>query len=150
MSGIVLSKEYVYPVAAVLSSVYVLVWQTIKVGGARRRAKIEYPQVYAEKAEAAVNKDALVFNCTQRAHQNTLEVWPLITSTTLIAGLTQPVVAASLCGTWVFCRILYTIGYSTGEPKKRNLYGSAKISTLASLSLLGTATYSAITLIRSL
>lgn len=37
---------------------------------------------------------------------------------TLIAGLLYPVTAAALCGTWVFARILYTIGYSTGDPEK--------------------------------
>ena len=61
--------------------------------------------------------------------------------------------AASLCGTWVFCRILYTIGYASGDPKKvgvfvlsapfsytiltivdrqRNSFGAAGIGMLAS------------------
>ena len=52
------------------------------------------------------------------AHQNTLEDLPIIVANTLIGGVTHPVVAAALCGTWVFSRILYTIGYSTGDPAK--------------------------------
>jgi hypothetical protein len=38
---------------------------------AQRRA------VYAEKAVQDASKAALIFNCTQRAHQNTLENLPL-------------------------------------------------------------------------
>ena len=55
------------------------------------------------------------------AHQNTLEVAPIIIGSTLIAGLAHPVAAAALCGTWAVSRILYTIGYSTGDPKKVGL-----------------------------
>ncbi|KAI0756331.1 membrane-associated proteins in eicosanoid and glutathione metabolism [Daedaleopsis nitida] len=149
-SGIVLPQEYAYPVTAVVSTFYLLFWQTFKVGTARRKAKIEYPQVYAEKAEAAASQEAAIFNCTQRAHQNTLEVLPIIVGGTLIAGLTYPVAAASLCGAWVTARILYTIGYSTGNPKKRNLFGSAVIGTFSVAGLVGTATASAIALVRKL
>ena len=67
-----------------MSTFWLLAWQTIRVGKARRLAKIEYPQgetlqfqetlphadrslaVYAEKAEAAANEAALKFNCAQR------------------------------------------------------------------------------------
>ncbi|OJT04476.1 hypothetical protein TRAPUB_4746 [Trametes pubescens] len=66
INGIVLPKEFAYPAAAVVSTFYLLLWQSIRVGGARKRAGIAYPQVYAEKAEAAEKKEAHVFNCTQR------------------------------------------------------------------------------------
>lgn len=42
----------------------------------------------------------------------------MILTSTLITGLKYPVVAASLCGVWTFSKIFYTIGYSTGDPKK--------------------------------
>ena len=74
--------------------------------------------MYAETAQAAVDPKAMAFNCTQRAHQNTLEVLPMVISGTLITGLTYPVAAASLCAAWVASRIVYTIGYSTGNPLK--------------------------------
>ncbi|KAL1951136.1 hypothetical protein VTO73DRAFT_285 [Trametes versicolor] len=150
ITGIVLPKEFAYPAAAVVSTFYLLLWQSIRVGGARKRAGIQYPQVYAEKAEVAEKKEAHVFNCTQRAHQNTLEAMPIVVGSTLIAGLTYPVAAAALCGTWVFSRIIYSIGYSTGDPKKRNLAGAAVIGSLSAVSLIGTATATVVSLIRSL
>lgn len=76
---------------------------------------------------------------------------PIVVGSTLIAGLTYPVAAAALCGTWVFSRILYSIGYSTGDPKKvsqihavpferlkltrlqRNLAGAAMIGSLSAV-----------------
>ena len=42
----------------------------------------------------------------------------MILASTLITGVKYPKVAASLCGVWSVCRVLYTIGYSTGIPKK--------------------------------
>ncbi|KAI0652423.1 membrane-associated proteins in eicosanoid and glutathione metabolism [Trametes meyenii] len=150
VNAIVLPKEFAYPAAAVVSTFYLLLWQAFRVSGARKRAGILYPQVYAEKAEAEAKKEALVFNCTQRAHQNTLELVPTIIGSTLIAGLSYPVLAAGLCGFWTFSRVLYSIGYSTGDPKKRNLAGAAVFSSLSMIGLLGTATTSVVSLIRSL
>jgi hypothetical protein len=94
------------------------------------------PIVYAEKAETERSKDALIFNCVQRkwswiftsvrglitlstgAHQNTLENLALTLFSTLIAGLVYPKFAGAVCGTWSVARLLYTIGYSSGEPQK--------------------------------
>ncbi|KAH9913321.1 membrane-associated proteins in eicosanoid and glutathione metabolism [Epithele typhae] len=146
--SIVLSKEFVYPVAAVVSTFYLIAWQTVKVSGARKRAQVPYPYLYAEKADASARKEAMVFNCTQRAHQNTLEVYPVIVAATLIGGLQYPVVSAGLCGAWVMNRILYTVGYSTGDPAKR----ISRIGSLFGLAGLGgslvTATVSVATLLK--
>ncbi|KAI0639979.1 membrane-associated proteins in eicosanoid and glutathione metabolism [Trametes polyzona] len=149
-AGIVLPAEYAYPVAAVTSTFYLLFWQALKVAGARKRAGIPYPQAYAEQSQVADNKAAYVFNCKQRAHQNTLELWPIVVGGTLIAGLRYPVVAASLCGTWVLSRIIYTIGYSTGDPKKRNLGGINYLNLLSAIGLLGSSTAAVVSLIRAL
>ncbi|KAI0756369.1 Alpha/Beta hydrolase protein [Daedaleopsis nitida] len=115
---IILTKEFAYPVTAAVSTFYLLFWQAMKVSYVRHQAKITYPQLYAERAEAEASLAARVFNCMQRAHQNTLEQIPVILSGTLIGGMTYPIAAAALCGTWVFTRVLYTIGYSTGDPEK--------------------------------
>lgn len=46
-----------------------------------RLLSLTYFEVYAEKAEAEASKDAYIFNCAQRAHQNTLEnITPVVTA----------------------------------------------------------------------
>ncbi len=82
-----------------------------------------------------MSKSARIFNCVQRtprltsiieatdacflgSHQNTLEHITTIVSSTLIAGLSRPGLAASLCISWVLGRVSYTIGYSTGDAAK--------------------------------
>ncbi|KAM5532236.1 hypothetical protein V8D89_014075 [Ganoderma adspersum] len=150
MSGIVLPKEFAYPAAAAVSTFWLLLWQTFRVGRARKAANVDYPQVYAEKAEAAANQAALKFNCVQRAHQNTLESIPMILTGTLITGLKYPVVAASLCGVWTFSKIFYTIGYSTGDPKKRLLGGNSLFGALGTLGLLIGSTATVVSFIRAL
>ena len=37
---------------------------------------------------------------------------------TLVSGVKYPVFAASACSFWVLTRILYTLGYTTGDPAK--------------------------------
>jgi len=51
---------------------------------------------------------------------NLLLLWLMIgPNRTSITAIKYPVHAAVACGLWSFSRILYTIGYITGEPKKR-------------------------------
>ncbi|KAI0720140.1 membrane-associated proteins in eicosanoid and glutathione metabolism [Fomitopsis betulina] len=169
MSGILFSKDFAYPAAALVSAFWLTVFQTINVGLARRRAKIPYPQctlrvracicvrqltklltVYAEKAEAAESKDANKFNCAQRAHQNTLEYLPVIITATLVTSLKYPILAGAACGVWVVTRFVYTIGYSSGNPAKRNRLGAGPIGVLAWFTLLGASTRTAFELVRAL
>lgn len=144
MAAIVLPSGYNYTIAAVVSTFWVTAFQVIRVGRARKAAKIDYPQLYAEKSEAAASKEAQVFNCTQRAHANTLEWLPQIITSTLVIGLKFPVLAASVCGVWSVSRILYTIGYASGNPSKRNLLGSAAVNGIVLIGyVLGGSTYTA-------
>jgi glutathione S-transferase len=67
---------------------------------------------------------------------------PAFLITTLVAGLNYPRAAAGLGALWVFGRVLYTLGYSSGEPAKRT--SGAIPSSLALISLLIAATSSAV------
>ncbi|KAF8807782.1 membrane-associated proteins in eicosanoid and glutathione metabolism [Phlegmacium glaucopus] len=127
-----LPNNYQYVGAALFSTVALLFGQGMVVGRYRKRAGIKYPQMYAEKAEAEASKDALLFNCAQRAHQNTLENIPLVFVVTTITGLQFPVYAASACALWTLSRISYTRGYVTGDPNKRGtvMYLVGSISML--------------------
>ncbi|KIM84294.1 hypothetical protein PILCRDRAFT_818633 [Piloderma croceum F 1598] len=119
-STIVVPQGLSYTSAAVLSTAFVLVWQTRVVSKARSRAGIKYPQAYAENAAVEASREALIFNCAQRAHQNTLETLPIVLITTLITAVKYPLPAAAACAIWGFSRVFYTLGYITGEPKKRS------------------------------
>ncbi|KAG2154628.1 hypothetical protein DEU56DRAFT_769474 [Suillus clintonianus] len=136
-----LPEGYGYIPSSLMTIGWVLFWQSILVGKYRKRAGIEYPQLYAEKAEVKDSNAALRFNCVQRAHQNTLESAPLVFVSTVVAGLKYPALAAAMCVAYSFARIFYTVGYKSGQPKRR-LYGYY-VSSLSVLGLLSTATYAA-------
>lgn len=113
--------------------------------------------VYAEKAEAAASKEALLFNCAQRNVSLTehpiariimmvfrctpkhdrayasyhcdvsIHTEPLLTlvnidtifwASTLVTAMKHPVFAGYSCGFWALSRVLYTLGYTTGDPSK--------------------------------
>ncbi|KAF9237038.1 hypothetical protein BU15DRAFT_63423 [Melanogaster broomeanus] len=120
---IVLPADFGYVGAALVSTLWVLGFQMFLVGRYRGKAGIKYPQLYAEKAEAEASKEAHLFNCVQRAHQNTLEHMPIIFVSTLVTAVNYPLFAAVACGLWSFTRVLYTIGYASGDPAKRNTRG---------------------------
>lgn len=121
MTTLYVPAGFSYVAASLLSLTTVLQWQTISVGKARGKARIPYPQAYADKAEQESSNEAKVFNCMQRSHQNTLENVPVVVLTTLISGFSYPIPAAVACGLWTVTRIMYTLRYGTGEPKKRAL-----------------------------
>ncbi|KAG2140184.1 hypothetical protein DEU56DRAFT_297126 [Suillus clintonianus] len=148
-SSIVLPPGFGYVAAGLVSTAWVLGWQAmIVVGGHRTKSGVKYPQMYAEKAEAEASKAALLFNCAQRAHQNTLEHMPLILVTTLVTAMRYPVFAGYACGLWALSRVLYTLGYTTGDPVKRNTRGGI-LGELPLFGLLFGATYTAYDLLRS-
>jgi len=132
---LVLSNNYGWPALAASSTFFLCIYQMINVSGARKKSGVKYPYLYAEKAEAEKNFEAMKFNCAQRAHANTLENLPHILLMTMIGGLYFPVSSAVACTLWTVGRVFYTINYSAGDPSKRNS-GPAAVSTLGQLGLL--------------
>ncbi|KAI9026433.1 hypothetical protein CLU79DRAFT_741740 [Phycomyces nitens] len=133
MSDIVIPSQYGYVLGTAVASVLLLISLTIKVGGARKAAGIPYPYAYAEKAEAEKDPKKNIFNCTQRAHQNTLESFPIFMTLLLIGGISHPIVAASSGTVWLIGRFIYAKGYSSGQPDKRIPGATAQLSLLANL-----------------
>ncbi|KAF9264482.1 hypothetical protein L218DRAFT_958156 [Marasmius fiardii PR-910] len=123
--------------AALMSTVFLLIYQASVVGMARMAANIQYPQVYADKAEEQASIEARKFNCAQRAHQNTLEYIPTVYLTTMISAIQHPKLAAALLAGWVISRFFYTRRYATGDPEKRNI--PVRVGFLLQSGLIGTS-----------
>merc|ERR1712083_440090 len=111
MVAINVSPEYGYVVLAGASMIFVNFWKIMRIGKMRKQLGIKYPQMYSDQHP--------LFNCYQRAHQNTLEFVPYFYPVLLTAGLRHPIGAAA-CG-FIFSigRVIYALGYSSGDPEKR-------------------------------
>ncbi|XP_040280402.1 microsomal glutathione S-transferase 3-like [Bufo bufo] len=132
----ILPQHFGYVILTFIYSYVLLMYLGIKVGKARKKYGIKYPQMYSDKEN--------VFNCIQRAHQNTLELYPAWIIFQLIAGLAFPLSASVLGAVWVTSRFSYAHGYYTGDPEKRlkgaygyiGLFGGILLSLTAALQLL--------------
>uniref|UniRef100_A0A1B6C1V1 Glutathione S-transferase 3, mitochondrial n=1 Tax=Clastoptera arizonana TaxID=38151 RepID=A0A1B6C1V1_9HEMI len=133
---ITLPSEYGYVILVGVGSAFMLVWKGIKVGQARKKFGVNYPTMYSPTND--------VFNCYQRAHQNTLENYPQFLMMLLLGGLEHPLISAAAGSTWVLGRIAYARGYYTGDPSKRMQGG---FSYIGLLTLLGVTTKLALRLI---
>ncbi|CAO3647509.1 unnamed protein product [Cunninghamella echinulata] len=136
MPSITVPQEYGYVLAAATASVFQLFWMSVQVGRARFKAKIPYPYVYAERAEAEKDHFKNVFNCVQRIHQNTLEVFPPFIVTLLVGGIYHPFLSSSAAGIYILGRFVYSYNYSSGNPIKRTRGG---FGVLGLVILFGTA-----------
>uniref|UniRef100_UPI0035900FD0 glutathione S-transferase 3, mitochondrial-like n=1 Tax=Myxine glutinosa TaxID=7769 RepID=UPI0035900FD0 len=124
-----LPDEFGYVVLVFLYSWGMNMYLASRVMNARKTYNVKYPQMYCDKSH--------LFNCVQRAHQNTLEALPFWMIFQLIAGLAYPVAAAVLGAIWVTSRFTYAHGYYTGDPEKRlrGAYGYIGLFGLLTLSL---------------
>ncbi len=60
-----------------------------------------------------------IFNCYQRAHQNTLEFVPFYLALLMCGGLRHPLVASGAGAVFLLGRVVYSLGYYSGDPAKR-------------------------------
>ncbi|KAM8976525.1 glutathione S-transferase 3, mitochondrial-like [Pelodytes ibericus] len=131
-----LPENFAYVIFVFVYSQVMLMYLGVNVGKARKKYGVKYPQMYSDKEN--------VFNCIQRAHQNTLEVYPPWLIFQLIAGLAFPLSASVLGAIWVTSRFSYASGYYTGDPAKRmkgaygyiGLFGVLLLSITTALQLL--------------
>ncbi|XP_056106595.1 microsomal glutathione S-transferase 3b [Rhinichthys klamathensis goyatoka] len=133
----VLPGNFGYAIFTYIYSFVMLAYLGLQVGAARKKYEIKYPNMYSDKDP--------VFNCIQRAHQNTLEVYPQWLVFQTIAALEYPLVASVLGVIWITSRFSYAWGYYTGDPAKRmrgaygyiGLLGVILLSISVALKLLG-------------
>ncbi|KAF8605350.1 membrane-associated proteins in eicosanoid and glutathione metabolism [Ceratobasidium sp. AG-I] len=133
--SITLPEHYGYVALAAISTGFLTLWQTTYVSAGRKKSGVKYPRLYAEKAEMDQSIEAVKYNCAQRAHGNTMEFIPHVLFFVSFLGLRRPILAASLGAAWNFSRVLYTLGYVTGDPAKRNTRGGF-FGTLAYVGLI--------------
>lgn len=109
----------------------------MNVGKARHKYGVKPPTMHALPADttSGTAEDAARFNCTQRAHQNTVENWPTTAFLLTLGGVEHPRCAAGAGLMWAVGRILYARGYTSGDPSKRIVGGIT--SNMANLFLLG-------------
>ncbi|ORY87984.1 hypothetical protein BCR37DRAFT_375968 [Protomyces lactucae-debilis] len=126
---------------AAIGTSFVGVWHSMAAGGARKAAGIKYPQTFATPEQEKASKEALIFNCMQRAHANFNESLPIYLLLLAVASVRFPAYASAASAVWLVGRVMYTLGYRTGDPAKR-MQGSAQyIGLLSLLGLAITSTY---------
>ncbi|KAK1404149.1 Membrane associated eicosanoid/glutathione metabolism-like domain-containing protein [Heracleum sosnowskyi] len=133
MAGVeMLPKEYGYVVLILSFSGFFNFWMASQVGKARIKYNVPYPALYALESE---NKDANIFNCIQRGHQNSLEWMPLFFTFMVVGGIKHPIISAALGFVYIVARYFYFTGYSSGDPKKRLTIGKFNFLALVGLIL---------------
>lgn len=125
-----LPKEYGFVAIVLVLYTFLNFFMTFQVGKARKKYKVFYPTLYASESE---NKDAKLFNCVQRGHQNSLETMPIFFMLMILGGLKHPIICAVLGVLYTVARYFYFIGYATGKPENRLKLGGFFMPALLGL-----------------
>lgn len=125
-----MSPDFGYVVFVTIASIFMTMWQGFKVGEARKKYEVPYPRMYSDHEDR--------FNCVQRAHQNTLEGYPVYLVLQILGGLFAPKISALAGIVWIAGRVAYAKGYYTGDPEKRlrGAFGYLGLLTLLVNSIL--------------
>ncbi|XP_060592429.1 glutathione S-transferase 3, mitochondrial-like isoform X1 [Ruditapes philippinarum] len=121
-----LQPEYGYVILVFIASIFLLQWLGIRVGMARKKYEVKYPKMYTEPYSH-------VFNCIQRAHQNTLEGYPMFLVLLFLGGILYPKLSAASGALWIASRVVYALGYYTGDPERRRFGAFGYIGLLTML-----------------
>ncbi|MFQ6620182.1 hypothetical protein Gotur_000003 [Gossypium turneri] len=121
----IMGKEYGYVAIVVVVYCCLNMWMGFQVVKARKKYKVNFPNLYALESE---NKNAKIFNCVQRGHQNSLEMMPVFFILIVLGGMGHPCVSAALGLFYTVTRYFYFTGYSTGDPQNRLTIGWSKVA----------------------
>jgi glutathione S-transferase len=105
-----LTPAHGYVLGVALSSSLFMTYLGIKVAGQRKLAGVPYPYLYADRAEAEKDSKKKLFNCYQRAHQNTLENYPTFLLLLATSAIEHPLLAAVSGVIWILGKYFYAQG----------------------------------------
>ncbi|KAF9975361.1 Microsomal glutathione S-transferase 3 [Actinomortierella ambigua] len=141
-----IAPEYGYVILSAISTGLFVTYLGVQVGNYRKVANVPLPIMYAEASEAKVDKKKHIFNCYQRAHQNTLELYQYYLVLLLVGGLYHPLAATAGNALWIIGRFFYARGYQTGDPKARGGLGMLfHLGELVQMGLSGALAYKLLT-----
>jgi uncharacterized membrane protein YecN with MAPEG domain len=114
----------VYPALVTILSLFMYIWVTLNVAGARRRSGIQPP--------ATTGNDEL--ERYYRVQMNSVEQFVLfLPALWLFAEFLSPVIAAWLGAGWIVGRIVYALGYYKAAEKRHAGFGIAFLCNIALL-----------------
>jgi glutathione S-transferase len=136
-------KEFPLVLAGLSLTGVAVTFSLFRAGSFRKEAGVNYPALYADDAEARVDKKKFTFNCAQRGAFNVLETYPQSLVWLTVAGLSFPRVAAGLSVAYSVGAVFFAIGYSSGDPDKRygSLGGVFRLAQLGAIVAAGVSSF---------